>query len=135
MSYRGIENWFGNAWSWADGINVNEGSAGNVHITNDYRDFADGTTTGYTLLSSAFPTGSGYIQNILNTGAYFLSSDNTGGSSTTYLADYHFASASASRVVPVGGSAVDGADAGGFCLSSTDGAGRAYRFFSARLCF
>ena len=93
MSYRGIENWYGNAWNWADGINVNEVSAGNVHVTNDYTDFADGTTTGYTLISSSFPTASGYIQNILNTGAYFLSGDNTGGSSTTYLTDYHYASA------------------------------------------
>lgn len=135
MSYRGIENWFGNAWNWADGINVNEGSTGNVHVTNDYRDFADATTTGYTLVSSSFPTGSGYIQNILNTGAYFLSGDNTGGSSTTYLTDYHYASASASQVVLVGGTAAHGANAGGFCLVSVSGAGGANRNFSARLCF
>jgi hypothetical protein len=135
MSYRGIENWYGNCWTWADGINVNEGAAGNVHVTNDYTDFADGTTTGYTLLSSGFPTSSGYIQNILNTGAYFLSGDNTGGSSTTYLTDYHYASAPASRVVRVGGSAADGAVAGGFCLNSGNGAGAANRTFSARLAF
>lgn len=134
MSYRGIENWYGNAWTWADGINVNEGSAGNVHVTNDYTDFADGTTTGYTLISSSFPTGSGYIQNILNMGAYFLSGDNTGGSSTTYLADLHYASASASRVVLVGGSAGLGAAAGGFFLSSSADAGVRSRDFSARLC-
>jgi hypothetical protein len=135
MSYRGIENWYGNCWTWADGINVNEGSSGNVHVTNDYEDFADGTTTGYTLLSSSFPTGSGYIQNILNTGAYFLSGDNTGGSSTTYLTDYHYATASASRVVLVGGSASNGAIAGGFCLNSASDAGDALRVFGARLCF
>lgn len=133
MSYRGIENWYGNCWTWADGINVNEGSAGNVHITNDYEDFADGTTTNYTLISSAFPTASGYIQNILNTGAYFLSGDNTGGSSTTYLTDYHYASASASRVVRVGGSASAGAPAGGFCLASESAAGAADRAGGARL--
>ena len=134
MSYRGIENWYGNTWNWADGINVNEGTAGNVHVTNDYTDFADGTTSGYTLLSSSFPTTTGFIQNILNTGAYFLSSDNTGGSSSTYLTDQHFASASASRVVLVGGSAVNGASAGGFCLSSNADAGYRFRNVSARLC-
>jgi hypothetical protein len=134
MSYRGIENWYGNCWSWADGINVNVSAAGNVHVTNDYTDFADGTATGHTLLSSAFPTTSGYIQNILNTGSYFLSGDNTGGSSTTYLTDQHLASASASRVVLVGGSANSGAIAGGFCLS-LDAAGGAYRVIGARLCF
>lgn len=134
MSYRGIENWYGNAWTWADGINVNEGTAGNIHVTNDYDDFADGTTTGYTLLSSSFPTASGYIQNILNTGAYFLSGDNTGGSSTTYLTDYHYASASASLVVFVGGSADNGAAAGGFGLSSNRVASFRFRIVSARLC-
>lgn len=135
MSYRGIENWYGNCWTWADGINVNEGAAGNVHVTNDYTDFADGTTTGYTLLSSGFPTSSGYIQNILNTGAYFLSGDNTGGSSTTYLTDYHYASVSLSRVVLVGGGADLGAFAGGFYLRSNYFASGANRGFSARLAF
>jgi hypothetical protein len=135
MSYRGIENWYGNCWNWADGINVNVTATGNVHITNDYRNFADGTATGHTLVSSAFPTGNGFIRNILNTAAYFLSSTNSGGSSTTYLTDQHFASASASRVVGVGGSAGDGAVAGGFCLLSDRAASLAYRFVGARLCF
>lgn len=135
MSYRGIENWYGNTWNWADGINVNVGATGNVHITNDYTDFADGTATGHTLVTSSFPTASGYIQNILNTGAYFLSGDNTGGSSTTYLTDYHYASLSASRVVLVGGSANYGATAGGFCLVSSNDASTASRTVGARLCF
>jgi hypothetical protein len=135
MSYRGIENWYGNAWKWADGINVNEGSAGNVHITNDYTDFADDTTTGYTLVSPSFPTSSGYIQNILNTGAYFLSGDNTGGSSTTYLTDYHYASASASRLGRVGGNAAVGASAGGFVLISSSDASDALRGIAARLAY
>jgi hypothetical protein len=135
MSYRGIENWFGNVWTWADGINVNEGSAGNVHITNDYRDFADGTTAGYTLVSSSFPTATGFIRNILNTGAYFLSSTNSGASSTTFITDQHIASAPASRVVFVGGSAGDGAVAGGFCFHSGSDVDRALRVLSARLAY
>jgi hypothetical protein len=135
MSYRGIENWFGNCWTWADGINVNQTTAGNVHVTNDYRDFADGTTSGFTLLSSSFPTASGFIRDILNTGAYFLSSSNSGGSSTTFLTNQHFASAVAARVVPVGGDASNGASAGGFCLFSNTGAGGRIRFFGARLAY
>jgi hypothetical protein len=134
MSYRGIENWYGNCWSWADGINVNMTTAGNVHVTNDYRDFADATTTGYTLLSSAFPTASGFIRDILNTGAYFLSSSNSGGSSTTFLTDQHFANASASMALLVGGRALDGANAGGFCLVSVFGSGFSDRSLGARLC-
>lgn len=134
MSYRGIENWYGNCWNWADGINVNESSTGNVHVANDYTKFADGTTTGYSLVTSSFPTSSGYIRNILETGAYFLSSSNSGGSSSTYLTDYHFASSAASRVVLVGGAAHRGSRAGGFCLDSSRGAGIAGRR-GARLCY
>ena len=134
MSYRGIENWYGNCYNWADGINVNMATAGNVHVTNDYRDFADDTTTGYTLLSSAFPTATGFIRDILNTGAYFLSSSNSGGSSTTFLTDQHFASAAVSKVVRVGASARDGAIAGGFCLSSVFDSSIADQRGGARLC-
>ena len=134
MSYRGIENWYGNCWTWADGINVNVGATGNVHITNDYTDFADGTATGHTLVTSSLPTATDYIQNILNTGAYFLSSDNTGGSSTTYLTDQHFASASASQVARVGGSA-QGARSGGFCLDSSNNASDTNRSIGGRLAY
>jgi hypothetical protein len=135
MSYRGIENWYGNCWNWADGINVNVTTAGNVHVTNDYRNFADGTAAGHTLITSAFPTASGFIRNILNTAAYFLSSTNSGGSSTTFITDQHFASASASRVVLVGGSANRGAGAGSFCLNSDSEAGSAYQNVGARLAY
>jgi hypothetical protein len=135
MSYRGIENWYGNCWTWADGINVNLSATGTVHITNDYRNFADGTASGHTLVTSSFPTATGFIRNILNTVAYFLSSTNSGGSSTTFITDYHIASASASRVVTVGGDASLGAIAGGFCLSSSIDASVAVREFGARLAY
>jgi hypothetical protein len=135
MSYRGIENWYGNCWSWADGINVNVTATGNVHVTNDYRDFADATAAGHTLITSAFPTASGFIRDLLNTGAYFLSSSNSGASSTTFITDQHIASASASRVVRVGGSANRGANAGGFCLASFVAASDASRAVGARLAY
>ena len=135
MSYRGIENWYGNCWTWADGINVNVAATGNVHVTNDYRDFADGTAAGHTLITSALPATSGFIRDLLNTGAYFLPSSNSGASSTTFITDQHFASASASQVVVVGGGANTGADAGGFCLGSNRSASEAVRRFGARLAF
>lgn len=133
MSYRGIENWYGNCLTWADGINVNETTAGNVHVTSDYRDFADGTTTGYDLITSSFSTTSGFVKDILNTGAYFLSGDNAGGSSTTYLTDYHFANALASRGALVGGPAHRQGLSGGFSVSSVRGANFSDERSGARL--
>lgn len=135
MSYRGIENMFGNTWSWVDGINVNIGTAGKVHYTNNHTNFADDTATNYTEIASAYPTGSGYIKDILSgVGFGFLGSSNSGGSSTTFLTDYHYASASLARVGIAGGGALDGAAAGAFCVASSYGAGGAYRGFGARLC-
>ena len=132
MSYRGIENWFGNCWSWCDGINVNVGTAGLVHYTNNYTNFADNTTTNYTQISSAYPTTAGYIKDILSEiGFGFLSSNNT----TTFLTDYHYASTSLSRVVSVGSRAYIGAAAGAFCVDSTNASSVATRNFGARLCF
>lgn len=136
MSYRGIENWYGNSFTWADGINVNVTAAGSVHVTNDYRDFADGTASGFTLITSALPTASGFIRDILNTSAYFLSSSNSGASSTTFITDQHFASAAASQAVRVGGAASTGAFAGGVCLRSDAApSGPASRSGGARLAY
>jgi hypothetical protein len=135
MSYRGIENFYGNCWNWCDGINVNVTTAGNVHITNDYRNFADDTATGYTLITSAFPTAAGFIRNILNTAAYFLSSTNSGGSSTTFVTDQHFSAASLSRGVVVGGSASNSSSAGVFCVFSSFASSTRDRSFGARLCW
>jgi len=135
MSYRGIENLFGNCWTWADGINVNITTAGTVYITNNSANFADGTATGYTLVTSSFPTASGFIRNLLNTTAYFLPSTNSGGSSTTFVADQHFTSASLSRGVIVGGSAATAANAGVFCLNSSDVSSLRTRGIGARVAF
>jgi hypothetical protein len=97
---------------------------------------ADDTTTNYTEIATALPTGSGYTSDILSDfGFGFLSSSNSGGSSSTYLTDYHYASASLGRVVNVGGVANLGAIAGFFCVDSRNVAGSAYRTIGARLAF
>ena len=136
MSYRGVENIFGNCWNWTDGINVNQGTAGHVWYTNDYEDFADNTTTNYTQIATALPTGSGFIKDILSSvGFGFLSSSNSGASSTSFLTDQHVASASLARVVVSGGDASNGANAGFFCVRSAGDASNSSRSVGARLCF
>jgi len=135
MKYRGIENFYGNCWNWADGINVNVTANGNVHVTNNRADFADNTSTNMTLIATALPTASGFIRNLLPVDGYFLSSSNTGASSTTYITDQHFASTASNRVVLVGGTAGDGASAGAFCLASTGDSGVRLRTLGGRLAF
>lgn len=135
MKYRGIENFYGNCWNWADGINVNVGTLGTVYVTNNAADWVDGTTTNYKLIADNLPTASGYIRDVIDDIPYFLPSSNSGASSSTYLTDYHYASTATSRVVRVGGSALSGADAGAFWLSSGDSASFSARNFGARLAF
>ena len=135
MKYRGIENFYGNAWNWADGINVNIGNVGTVYVTNDSQYFADNTSEGMKLVASTLPTDRGYISQLQKSPPYFLSASNSGGSSTTYVTDYHYGSSSLNRVVLVGGGAAFGASAGSFCLLSDCGSSYRYRTLGGRLAF
>jgi hypothetical protein len=132
MKYRGIENLYGNCWNWADGVNVNVSATGNLHVTND-APFADNTATGMTLVTSSFPTTSNFIRSLLSTDPYFLPTGDSGGGSTTYITDFHYASGSSNRVVLVGGDANLGADAGAFCLASFSVSSNRFRAFGGRL--
>ena len=133
MCYRGIENFFGNCWNWADGINVNVTTNGNVHVTNNRADFADDTSTNMTLIATTLPTGSGFLSALQAIDNYFLASSVSGGSATTYMTDQHFGSASSNRVVCVGGSALNGASAGAFCVVASVASSDRNRNRGARL--
>jgi hypothetical protein len=135
MKYRGIENFYGNVFNWADGINVNVTATGNVHVTNTRADFADATSTNMTLIATALPTASGFIRDLLPVDGYFLSSSNTGASNITYITDQHVASASSNRVVRVGGRADSFSNAGAFFLDSTFASGDRDRRLGARLAY
>ena len=135
MVYRGIENLYGNCWNWADGINVNVTTNGNVHVTNNSADFADDTSTNMTLISTTAPTTSDYVSAIAAIDNYFIASSVSGGSSSTFLTDQWFGSTSSNRVVRVGGDATDGAAAGAFAVSAVNDSSLAFRSIGARLAF
>jgi len=134
MKYRGIENWFGNAWQWVDGINLNVNATGDVYVSNTTADFADNTDTNYTLIASDWETvGSGYITDWSDIDDYFIANANTGGSSSTYVTDYNYNDTSANRVVTVGGDANIGAASGAFSFYGGLSSGIRGRTLSARL--
>jgi hypothetical protein len=87
------------------------------------------------LIATALPTASGFIRDLLPVDGYFLSSSNSGASSTTYITDQHFASTASNRVVLVGGTANLGADAGAFCLGSVSGSSSRDRTIGGRLAY
>ncbi|AHV82155.1 hypothetical protein [Synechococcus phage S-EIVl] len=128
MSYRGIENLYGRAWTWADGINVYERV---VYLTNNQSVFADDTSVGYSFYAQV-PSGSGsYQKELFPLADVFLPSVVTGASSTTYLADGLWTS-SGWRVAAMGGASADGSLDGAFALSLNFASGSTDGSFGAR---
>jgi len=119
MSYRGIENFYGNILKWVDGVNVNGGIP---YVCNDEANYADDTTTNYIRLVDTggsgitLPQGTDDYQTTLEqTKGGFLPSA-VGGSSSTYITDYYLQS-TGWRVANLGGGANSGSSAGFFSWS------------------
>ena len=113
ISYRGIENFWGNVWKWVDGINIKADR--NPWIAN--HDFASDTFA-HPYVDTGLTNGAtdGYVINIgFGTGLDygFLASDVTGGSSSTYLCDFYYQQ-TGNMAACFGGCWVDGSDVGAF---------------------
>jgi hypothetical protein len=141
MSYRGIENFFGNVWNWADGVIVNpDGTAsanqGDWWFTNNSADFSDSVKTNMTQITAVASTaGSGFVSAIAAVDNFFVPTAVSGASSSTYITDQFFGSTSADRVVRVGGSADRGASAGAFVLIALNDSSNRDRAVGGRLAF
>jgi hypothetical protein len=132
MSYRGIENFFGNCWNWTDGFNINDRFA---HVSNNPSMFDDTslTTNGYIALGTQMPTSNGWVTGHQNIDNAFLP-NGIGGSSSTYWTDQYFQSTGlrAARFWRFG---CFWSFCGFFLLGFDDGAGILLRNFGARLAF
>jgi hypothetical protein len=140
MSYRGIENFFGNEWNWADGGIVNpDGTAsagqGDWWFTNNSADFSDSVRTNMTQIMSTAPTTSGFASAIASVDNFFIATSVSGGSGSTYLTDQYFGSTSADRVVAVGRGAANDANAGAFAVDAGNESSARSRTVAARLSF
>jgi len=130
MTYRGIENFFGNVWKWVDGINVNDNVA---YVCNDDTSFADDTATNYTDLGVTLPNANGYQKTLEQQSRGFLPAS-VGGASNTYITDYYYQN-SGWRVVALGGGADSGALAGFAYLHAPSSSGGDSASLGSRLCF
>jgi len=115
MTYRGIENFFGNVWKWIDGFNINDNIP---YVCNNENNYADDTTTNYTRLEDTGGSGitlaasDGRQTTLEQTKSGFLPSA-VGGSSSTYITDYYYQN-SGWVVAILGGSASYGTYSGFF---------------------
>jgi hypothetical protein len=133
LSYRGIENQFGQIWKFVDGVNYNDGR---VYLSNDPAGFADniGTGGGYFDTGLDQPTATGYIRSIHDSPYGFIVKSSTGGSATTYIPDQYFY-ASGWRVARSGGNVLDGDSAGFAALIASNDSSTRLATVGGRVCF
>ena len=127
VSYRGIENIWGNVWEFRDGLTV-DASANDTTTpvsywaTNNRADFADTGSTNMTLVSANTNLGAanaGYVS-ALEGAAYGFIGSAVAGASNTKVSDYYYQYSNnwnGWRAPCVGGDAAFGAGAGLFFLS------------------
>lgn len=129
--WRGFDNPFGDIWTNLDGI-ILERTAANqpssVYTTTDTSAFGDDNTAkGKMTVAGTEVASDGYIKafDLGEKGEIIPSA--VGGSTTTYMCDYHYcnASSTALRTLVVGGRAADGGSAGLGCFRSASGVGLA----------
>ena len=135
VTYRGIENFWGSVWQWVDGVNVNVNSdLDSWWTTNDYRNFADDTASGYTKLTDSMPA-DGYVKDFKDVADGFIPSV-TGGTSSTFVGDFFFDdNNNLNRVVRFGGNADNGAFAGAFFWTVRRASSARGRAIGCRLSF
>lgn len=129
MSYRGIENWYGQAYQPLDGVNFNERE---VYVSNNPAEFSD-SLTNHTKIGVTLPE-SGYFRQVQENALSFLPTSTSGASSNIAYSDYVYSNTGL-RVGWFGGNASSGARAGGFVLNATHAGGRRDRTRSARFIF
>ena len=140
MSYRGIENFWGNIWQFLDGANVKNSTAdgSELYVCDDHTAFDDDTDTDYDLAGN-LAEADGYPVDMID-GADGVWPSSVGGSSSTYVPDYfstYFDTNNDSGwlVVCFGGCATDGANAGVFSIDSSGASTIDEASIGARLCF
>ena len=140
MTYRGIENWYGNMWEMRDGWTVNDVSASQLimYATNNDADFADTGSTNMTVIyddTSPHASG-GYISGLADISNGFIGNAMS-GASNTYVGDYYwqYAGGSGWSLPLVGAAANYGSRAGAFALGVSDASSSSGVNVSSRLAF
>lgn len=117
MSYRGVENLYGNIWKFADGVLVSN----NVPYVNQHPSTYDSTVLGTNDISTGvtMTTSDGYARNLGNSSKGFFPTSVSGGSSSVGVTDYFYANdAGELGIALVGGAASGGLYAGPLALGA-----------------
>ena len=142
VSYRGEENFWGNIWTWVDGMNeenpatFTSGMAGTLHVAD--HGFADDTKASPYKNTGIHPIqGSGYVSAFGYSEEFdwlFIAVEYSGNSSLP-VGDYAWNNNTGWRVAFLGGAWNDGAYAGAFCWGLHYASAGRYRVIGGRLVY
>lgn len=142
ICYRGVENFWGNIWKFAYGVNIwgNGKMAGGMpYICSDFN-YAEGKNTdNYEGAGFTVTKANGYISAMGYSTKYdwlFMASECLGNSSLP-VGDYTYITENLNgyRIARLGGSWADGSNAGGFDWALHSGVGRRTRDIGGRLVY
>lgn len=142
ICYRGVENFWGNIWKFAYGVNIwgNGKMAGGMpYICSDFN-YAEGKNTdNYEGAGFTVTKANGYISAMGYSTKYdwlFMASECLGNSSLP-VGDYTYITENLNgyRIARLGGHWNDGSNAGGFSWNLHDGVGYRYRHLGGRLVY
>lgn len=141
ICYRGVENFWGNIWKFAYGINFycEVGKPFLGYVCKDFNYAESKKTDNYENIGFALPSENGYVSAMGYSTKYdwlFLPSEVKGNSSLP-VGDYYYQNNTwdGYRIARLGSSWNDGSDAGGFCWYLSYGVGSRNRTFGGRLVY
>ena len=128
MSYRGIENLYGNCQTFVDGIAIDSNRIVYASNNNTINTFSDTSTANCTQIpgSSGLPSTPGFESSIYSIGTSFLPNSTGGGNSSSYISDYLQINTTTSNYYTFlsGGGAAFGQYAGVFGITLGDALGK-----------
>ena len=141
ICYRGVENFWGNIWKFAYGINFycEVGKPFLGYVCKDFNYAESKKTDNYENIGFALPSENGYVSAMGYSTKYdwlFLPSEVKGNSSLP-VGDYYYQNNTwdGYRIAPLGGTWSDGSDAGGFYWHLAYGVGTRHRDLGGRLVY
>lgn len=141
ICYRGVENFWGNIWKFAYGINFycEVGKPFLGYVCKDFNYAESKRTDNYENIGFALPSENGYVSAMGYSTKYdwlFLPSEVKGNSSLP-VGDYYYQNNTwdGYRIALLGGDWNRGSLAGGFCWSLSSGVGGRNRYVGGRLVY
>ena len=146
VTYRGVENPWGNIWKHTQGVNMwGDGhmGGGQPYVANNFSFNESKHTENYEAAGFTLANASGYI-NAMGWGGeensdfdWLLMPSEIGGTSALPVGDYLYVTANLEgyRIARLGGSWSIGVDAGGFYWTCAAGVGARYRTVGGRLLY